>query len=290
MENDIYKNRSISACIKASFDVLTINFATIFKKTWLGSLAWAICLTALVFFFGKFALTVTANEPSVWATAIPTLCAFLLSLTASSYMTASIVSLLFKHALKPIFLRAFITIILLTVISLAALIFVPEVSKGLAQLLSTSKLLSPIQAVIAGFVLFGLIILAILAFMLPLGYSLTHYICTPKAKLIQAFGKDYKVGLHHWGFLFIGQILTIFCAIMPLAFLALPLSILFMAYGYNLWGMLTLADPDGLPTYFIPMMIAFVGIICFIASYIFIYGVFTNIYVYGSVNQQINSK
>ena len=198
MENDIYKNRSISACIKASFDVLTINFATIFKKTWLGSLAWAICLTALVFFFGKFALTVTANEPSVWATAIPTLCAFLLSLTASSYMTASIVSLLFKHALKPIFLRAFITIILLTVISLAALIFVPEVSKGLAQLLSTSKLLSPIQAVIAGFVLFGLIILAILAFMLPLGYSLTHYICTPKAKLIQAFGKDYKVGVHHW--------------------------------------------------------------------------------------------
>ena len=75
MENDIYKNRSISACIKTSFDVLTINFATIFKKTWLGSLAWAICLTALVFFFGKFALTVTANEPSVWTTAIPTLCA-----------------------------------------------------------------------------------------------------------------------------------------------------------------------------------------------------------------------
>ena len=282
MENDIYKNRSISACIKTSFDVLTINFATIFKKTWLGSLAWAICLTALVFFFGKFALTVTANEPSVWATAIPTLCAFLLSLTASSYMAANIVTLLFKHALKPVFLRAFITIILLTVLSLAALILVPEVSKGLAQLLSTGKLLSPIQAVIAGVVLFGLIILAILAFMLPLGYSLTHYICTPKAKLIQAFGKDYKVGLHHWGFLFIGQILTIF--------LALPLSILFMAYGYNLWGMLTLADPDGLPTYFIPIMIAFVGIICFIASYIFTFGVFTNIYVYGSVNQQINSK
>jgi len=63
-----------------------------------------------------------------------------------------------------------------------------------------------------------------------------------------------------------------------------------MAYGYNLWGMLTLADPDGLPAYFIPMMIAFVGIICFIASYIFTFGVFTNIYVYGSINQQINSK
>ena len=290
MENNIYKNRSISACVKVSFDLLTINFATIFKKTWLGSLAWAICLTALVFFFGKLILAFTANGPQAWATAIPTLCTLLLSLIASAYMTTRVVTLLFKQPLKHVFRRAFITIILLTVIFLAAFILVPEASERIANLLSSSKLLSPLYATIVGFVLLGLFILTFLAFMLPLQYSLTHYICTPKAKLLQAFSKDYRTGLRHWGFLFIGQILIIFCAIIPLLFLALPVFILFTAYGYNLWGMLTLADPNGLPGYFVPMMIVFVGIISFIASYILTFALLTKIYIYSSINQQINSK
>ena len=38
MEKNIYKNRSISACIKSSFDELIMNFTTIFKKTWIGNL------------------------------------------------------------------------------------------------------------------------------------------------------------------------------------------------------------------------------------------------------------
>ena len=88
MEKNLYKNRSISACIKSSFDTLIMNFTTIFKKTWIGNLVWTISTTFILLIFAQLGRMLIKNEPLSLLIMLLLLCAFILYCVTSIYMSS----------------------------------------------------------------------------------------------------------------------------------------------------------------------------------------------------------
>ena len=286
MEKNIYKNRSISACIKSSFDELIMNFTTIFKKTWIGNLVWTISTTFILLIFAQLGRMLIKNEPLSLLTMLLLLCAFILYCLTSIYMSSKNIVYLIELPLKTVLKRISVTTLIALIVSIAVLLLPFIVSDIVTHWLITSKVTSVLTAIILNIVLLGVFFILIFIFVLPLSYSLTDYICNINSKFKNIFCQGYRTGLRYWGKLFLSQMLTTLCCFIPILILGLPLFILFAAYGVNLHNMIYMGDPDKLPGCFTLLMIVSTIIISFLLSYVYTFIIFVNIHTFGAINQQ----
>ena len=99
MEKELYKKRSLSTCTKTSFNLLCNNFATIFKKTWLPSLALSMASTIIVMMQAYF----SQDTPSLTSFALQMLAMFIVSILLGSWMQSSYICLLNEDKQKNVF-------------------------------------------------------------------------------------------------------------------------------------------------------------------------------------------
>ena len=99
MEKELYKKRSLSTCTKTSFNLLCNNFATIFKKSWLPSLALSMASAIIVMMQAYF----SQDTPSLTSFALQMLAMFIVSILFGSWMQSSYICLLNEDKQKNVF-------------------------------------------------------------------------------------------------------------------------------------------------------------------------------------------
>lgn len=288
IENELYKVRSVRACIKSATDMMISNPLTILRRTWLPTLVLSIVtsLSILLSAFFESQQPTTAGASTVNA---PLLILGVISLVAyiaiASWWGASVISLLTGRKVKDNIRR--ILYLLLAVIGLYIIVGVC-VSVGYTLPMFGGKaslghptIISPLVA--------GIVVVLALIFTLPISYSSMKYLVEPQQKLTSIVGKPYMTGLHRWGFLFMAALLGGIIISILIVITGVPEIILETAKKANDIGM-EMGDSNGLSASFTVLQF-FVTILCyFIWYYIYCWMNFVYYYVYGSIEAKEMAK
>lgn len=281
MENDLYKNRSISGCIKAGYLLFCSNVMTILRKNWLSLLVFSVIGGAYL----AFGLT---NAMYTMGNSLPTgkLVTFgllnVLMLCASVWYMARTTTLLnengFACNLKRIAKLQLAYVVVMGVISLLLL----------AATLSISYGQKPASAAVgtAGIGLQAWLVpvawLIILIAMAPFAYSSMRYIQEKESKFKTHVLGGYRTGLRRIGFIvstfFLYGIVIFFLTLI----LLMPVYILLMASTLSQMGVQS-GDPNTLPTYFPVLTYGTCILIYFICAAFLTVGIYVNYYVYGAI-------
>ena len=288
IENDLYKVRSVRACIKSATDMMISNPLTILRRTWLPTLVLSIVtsLSILLSAFFESQQPTTAGASTVNA---PLLILGVISLVAyiaiASWWGASVISLLTGRKVKDNIRR--ILYLLLAVIGLYIIVGVcVSVGYTLPMFGGKASLGHP---TVASPLVAGIVFVLALIFILPISYSSMKYLVEPQQKLTSIVGKPYMTGLHRWGFLFMAALLGGIIISILIVITGVPEIILETAKKANDIGM-AMGDSNGLSASFTVLQF-FVTILCyFIWYYIYCWMNFVYYYVYGSIEAKEMAK
>lgn len=275
MEQELYKTRSLSACLKSALDTVCNNAKTIITNTWLPALVCALVAAAMAVINGNSTIDFVLR-----------LVIFLVAIVANAFLLGKVATMLNGRKLKLNFKRFVLVGLLtlgLTILAIMILAAVFAMTNNWA--LSSGSTNSMSYAMIAC----GVIILIMGIALLPTAYSCMNYVYGESATFGSIFGKPYKTGLKSWGFLFmIHLLLGIICTIALIPILAVPF-ILGIANAANM-GSMMLGDENGLPSYFIPLYYFASVLSSFIFAYIAIWAHITTYYAYGNIKYKHNEK
>lgn len=288
IENELYKVRSVRACIKSATDMMVSNPLTILRRTWLSTLALSI-VTSLSILLSSL---LESQQPTTTETSIvntPLLILSVISLIAyiaiASWWGASVISLLTGRKVKDNIRR--ILYLILAMLGLYVIMGVC-ISVGYTLPMFGGKaslghptIISPLVA--------GIVVVLALIFTLPISYSSMKYLVEPQQKLTSIVGKPYMTGLHRWGFLFMAALLGGIIISILIVITGVPEIILETAKKANDIGM-AMGDSNGLSASFTVLQFC-VTILCyFIWYYIYCWMNFVYYYVYGSIEAKEMAK
>ena len=202
METELYKSRSHSACIKAAYILFSTHLTTVFKRTWFPVLVYSMVLAALIILYMPNKAWTDAGLSTPFERLLIIGGVDVLAL-ASSVWIATVLASLFNGLPK----RSNLLHSLLLNVFLAGIILLAAIVLREGDVLAMKALFSmKMSAETVGVASWGILILLatiIGTALLPLAFSLMKYWIEPDMKLSVVFGKAYRRGLRHWGFLFI---------------------------------------------------------------------------------------
>lgn len=281
MENDLYKNRSISGCIKAGYLLFCSNVMTILRKNWLSLLVFSVMGGAYLAFGLNNAMHTMGNS-------LPTgkLVTFgllnVLLLCASVWYMARTTTLLnengFACNLKRNAKLQLAYVVVMGIVSLLLLAATLSISDGQKP--------APTAVGTAGMGLQAWLVpvawLIILIAMAPFAYSSMRYIQEKESKFKTHVLGGYRTGLRRIGFIvstfFLYGIVIFFLTLI----LLMPVYILLMASTLSQMGVQN-GDPNTLPTYFPVLTYGTCILIYFICAAFLTVGIYVNYYVYGAI-------
>lgn len=284
MEIELYKMRSLGSCIKAAYDLFTNNLKTIFRRTWLQALVFAIINACAVF------VKLPADAPAVVTPGVQlqyakVLAALLglavLIVVAYTWLNTSVVSLLngqsvarnMPRVIRQMLLLVGIVVVFLLLMAVGS--YLPMLADA-GKSSPSPKTLMVSVGVAAVIQLLGLIALP------PLTYSTMKYYMEPELKVKSIIGKPYAQGWRRWGFLFMILFLTAIITGIIYAVVMAPSMLLSLSQLANDAG-LRMGDAPGLPSYFMPLAF-FVALACsFVWTYVLIWSEMVVYYAYGSI-------
>lgn len=288
IENELYKLRSVRACIKSATDMMISNPLTILRRTWLPTLVLSIVSGISILLPSLFeSQQPTTTEITTVSTPLIILSAILLVayIAVASWWGASVISLLTGSKVKDNIRR--MLYLLLAMIGLYVILGIcVSVGYMLPMFGDKTSLGHPtiVSPLVAGFIL----VLALI-FILPIGYSAMKYLVEPQQKVMSIVGKPYITGLHRWGFLFLTTLLGGIIISILIIITGIPEIILETAKKSNDIGM-AMGDSNGLSASFMVLQF-FVTILCyFIWYYIYCWMNFVYYYVYGSIEAKEKAK
>lgn len=280
--NNFYKTRSYSGCIKSAFNLFCANFATIFKKTWMYAVVFAlICGT---YAFVAFPATTNMGQPVTLGkaalTAFAALAAAACALVANSRTKAGFLSLINDYTVRQNFTKHLKVSIVLTVCAIIVGLVSLAVDMGMTHFFVSHKT----SAETAGTAL--LCASAAITFLfamacLPFAYSATRVVML-NAQVKEMFGRHYRTGVKHLGFLFIIGIIVALIILVINVFMALPAYIAGLAAQLDTIGV-SIGDPSGLPTYFPWLSFLTISIVSFVLTYAMFWVDLVFIYAYGAI-------
>lgn len=277
MEKELYKKRSLSTCTKTSFNLLCNNFATIFKKSWLPSLALSMASAIIVMMQAYFSQV----TPSLTSFALQMLAMFIVSILLGSWMQSSYICLLNEDKQKNVFkkccninLWAWAYIIVTYLIVMIILVLC---TFGFNSIKATAAYAAYITSGV-GLVLCILVILSTLPFI----YPIIHYLIDKDAKLKKIWKSDYRTGFRYIGALFAACLICFLIVAILLGIMSVPTIILSMANIAN-YNSVLVGDPSALPSTMPAIWGLSTLITTFIASYIGIWVFLLFYYLYGSL-------
>lgn len=291
MEIELYKMRSLGSCIKAAYDLFTTNLKTIFRRTWLQALVFAVINACAVF------IKLPADAPAVVTPAVQLqyakILAALLGLSvlvvvAYTWLNTSVVSLLngqsvarnMPRVIRQMLLLVGIVVLFLLVMAVGS--YLPLLADaGKAGLSPTTLMVSCGIAAVIG--------LAALIALPPLSFSTMKYFMEPEQKVRSIIGKSYAQGWRRWGFLFMILFLTSIIAGIIYVVVLSPTLLLSLSQLNNDAGV-RMGDAPGLPSYFMALSF-FVALVCtFVWTYVLIWSEMVVYYAYGSIEAKFRQQ
>lgn len=275
MEQEIYKTRSVSSCIKAAYDTVCNNAKTIICSTWIIALINAAVAAALPIITGSIQ-NASLQSALMIIPAVAT--EALLFAKTGSLLNGRQFAKNFKR-----FLLAFATLSLCTILAgiIISLSFLFAFqSTPTADHHGTLKFAVAVAIAAAA-------IIAIL--LLPTSYSCMNYLYSDKGKWSNIFGYYYTIGFRHWGYLFMLHLLLGIIISVLITVLTIIPVILMIADFKNAESM-ALGDADALPNgfkliYYLSAMSA-----TFLTSYVMIWAHIAIYYAYGTIETKRNKK
>ena len=286
MEQELYKSRNVSKCVKAAYTLFNTNFRHIFKKLWLPFLvlsmlmAWnlKIYFQSLVFPFGEL-------QPDPFTFVIYGV-GGIMSFVAYVWVLANIFNLLNAQGIK----ANVIKLLKLMVVYLALVVLIGIIMGIIATgLLYYFKPEDTTQGLMNGAVILKvmaiclLVMVVIMLVIIPIYYAFIQYMIED-GKLRSNFFPAMKVGFKHWGFLFI--VLFVLCLILSIfiSVMMMPVFILTISQVSSMKSM-AMGDPSGLPSYFSWLYFITFAVVYFITMFLYTWGIFVLYYAYGSIKR-----
>jgi len=265
---DLYKTRSYSGCLRDAYRMVSTNFKTILRHTWMPiSLSSAMGVISILFRLpDKDIHELGSNNPTI--TAIIVFLATIISMVAASWLLGEVYSLLNNHGRKTNFKRS-LTLQIFSVV--LALLYIFNAFSG------------------NNILVFSIVTILFFICVFPLTFAQTKFIADKSRTLHDLFMKDYAQGWRHFGFIFItalltGIIITAICSIV-----IVPLMIVMFAQAFNQVGMLA-GDPNGAPGYFFILLVATSFFTIFLLNYLFVWIFIVQYYMYGSIETTDREK
>lgn len=304
MEQELYKIRSASACIKAAYSLFGSNLKTIFRRLWIPALVFAFIMAADVFATSYGAHALLEHPKSALALGILQNALMVLAVIVLVWILASLFTMLNKFTLRRNILQnaklailqlamdLVMVIILAIPIVLAVIYHVRSIQAAqsadplhaatLPQAQTAQTLLSPTVLGAIGIVLILGVIFELV--LLPIYYFYMKYMMEP-IHMRTHLWKSFKTGFRHWGFLFLtffmmGLLILCLCLV-----LFMPLGILHTAQSQSLAGIL-MGDPSGLPSHIYLLQFITSVVTFFIFTFLIVWSVLVIYYAYGSIEQK----
>lgn len=309
--NDLIKHRSVTACMKEAYSLMTGNVKNLLKSTW-----WAFMIYAFMVAFMVFLRTPNkmlhdwGEENMMLSFCLQTVvyigvvvAAFLMGAAVWRWLTDKPFGRMMKRFTAVYLASAVVSFVVsfaatfgLTCLYLTAFITAPEsaataesAATGSAAMAETAAAGSPSLLIIALFVL--AIVAAIvlcMAVSLPFAYLTPKYMLQEKGEKLRPW-KSFKCGFRHMGSIFkmgfLGSLVILVAGIL----IYIPLAILIGAQVSAQMGTLE-GDPVGTPSYFTFLFIVVTALLLFVFAYILHWLFISYIYLYGSIENDEKKK
>lgn len=268
---ELFKHRSVIACMKASYDAMTSEPAHILKKTWWAVLVYAIATTLCLYFRIPNKGLHDWGEANQLASFVLQTVIYLLSAAASILAGTAYWGWINK---RPFLrnLRRYFAVNLVIGIVVCAIAF----AASFANQLLTSDLARVAEVIIATVVAFIVL--------LPFGYLLPHLMLLGKGEKSRPW-RSYITGLRHFGAIFMLSFLCSIITSLVACVLFIPAAILCGAQTISQLGALD-GDPLGTPAYFTPLLLAVTAAIIFLFFYVSAWLTLAYAHLYGSIRTQ----
>lgn len=298
--NDLIKHRSVTACMKEAYSLMTDNVKNLLKSTW-----WAFMIYAFMVAFMVFLRTPNkmlhdwGEENMMLSFCLQTVvyigvivAAFLMGAAVWRWLTDKPFGRMMKRFTAVYLASAVVSFVVsfaatfgLTCFYLTAFITAPE-SAAMAE---TAAAGSPSLLIIVLFV-FAIVaaIVLCMAVSLPFAYLTPKYMLQEKGERLRPW-KSFKCGFRHMGSIFkmgfLGSLVILVAGIL----IYIPLAILIGAQVSAQMGTLE-GDPVGTPSYFTFLFIVVTALLLFVFAYIMHWLFISYIYLYGSIENDEKKK
>lgn len=310
--NDLIKHRSVTACMKEAYSLMTDNVKNLLKSTW-----WAFMIYAFMVAFMVFLRTPNkmlhdwGEENMMLSFCLQTVvyigvvvAAFLMGAAVWRWLTDKPFGRMMKRFTAVYLASAVVSFVVsfaatfgLTCFYLTAFITAPEsaatagsaAATGSAAMAETAAAGSPSLLIIVLFV-FAIVaaIVLCMAVSLPFAYLTPKYMLQEKGERLRPW-KSFKCGFRHMGSIFKMGFLGCLVILVAGILIYIPLAILIGAQVSAQMGTLE-GDPVGTPSYFTFLFIVVTALLLFVFAYILHWQFISYIYLYGSIENDEMKK
>lgn len=310
--NDLIKHRSVTACMKEAYSLMTDNVKNLLKSTW-----WAFMIYAFMVAFMVFLRTPNkmlhdwGEENMMLSFCLQTVvyigvvvAAFLMGAAVWRWLTDKPFGRMMKRFTAVYLASAVVSFVVsfaatfgLTCFYLTAFITAPEsaatagsaAATGSAAMAETAAAGSPSLLIIVLFV-FAIVaaIVLCMAVSLPFAYLTPKYMLQEKGERLRPW-KSFKCGFRHMGSIFKMGFLGCLVILVAGILIYIPLAILIGAQVSAQMGTLE-GDPVGTPSYFTFLFIVVTALLLFVFAYILHWLFISYIYLYGSIENDEMKK
>lgn len=286
----LFKNRSITSCMKAAYDYTGSHFTSLIKKTWWATLIYAILMAITVYFrMPNKGLHDWGVENPITSYLLQTII-YAMTWFAFCLSSAAIWTWLTKTSFWKNLLKFTIVYIIFEIIGGFAIGFGYGGTSAIYQAMATKAMaanstLTLTYAVTGIVAIILLVIVALLA--LPFAHIIPHVMLKQKEEKLKPWS-TYKEGVKHLGSIFLmGFLGTIIICIISCIVL-IPTFIMSWAQMSSQMGALG-GDPLGVPAYFTPLLLIVLSITIFVLTYVASWLGISYAYLYGS-NTNLEKK
>ena len=277
MEKELYKSRSVSACIKDGYVLFCSNIATIVRRNWLPILS----LSTIWGIQTAWNLQQMPHPNITKGAAILSfLFAILLPCTMMWY-TAATTDMLNKNGRRRNLLRN--ARLMLFALGIAVIVFL--IGWGLQVLLPMTQVLEKTGEPIAiprNIVITATVYLLLFVCLLPFSYSSMKYIHEERAHFTSHVLAGYATGFRYIGFIVSVVFLVSIMMLIVVGLAGIPLMILALSNQLTEAG-LAAGDPSTLPAYFTALLYSVSILVGFILTALVTIEIYICYYIYGSI-------
>lgn len=279
----LFKYRSVIACMKASYDLVSSNITSLLKKTWWASLIFAIFMALTVYFRMPNKALHDWGELNPWASYILQSIIYLCTWLSTMVAGAAIWSWINKRPYLRNLVRFFMIGVIFDILTLLCNLLL---SDGVLAYFTSSaaKAMKANAPMTTTYVVTALLIVAVVIISLIILLPFCHVI--PKVMLMETNEKlepwkTYKTGLSSMGSIFKMSFLGIILLGILSTLVLTPSIILGWANMSSQLGALG-GDPLGVPSYFNLLFIIVLIITFFILAYMGSWLGISYAYLFGS--------
>lgn len=285
MELNLYKSRSITSCLKASYNLITDGIKPLLKQSWWTVLTFAVLMAIATFLRLPNKTLHEWGQSNEWISFILQTIIYLLAILASIATGTVLWNWLNGKGFKKNTIVFFIFTIFVIVSSTIWMKLFAFLGVSVSSFFSSDSTnnITPTGILANDGILFcGVVSLQL--FLLPSEYVLCKVMMKSDDEK-NKYLKTYLTGLRHLGGFILLSILTDIISSITILIICIPAILLMLAQSIAQIGAL-LSDPLNLPGYFTCLILFLLTAAYFISTYIIYWACLAALYLYGSYETQ----